>query len=148
MRAINIKFGNESERVNGDVYTLTALGQQVKAALFDVNGKAGAHAFTCLDQINDLARCAESALENIGIPKKDRAGAVYQATSGDAVPNAYKYSRTATLVNLERRSSGWFLTSIQASTIYKDGGKSAIILTQAQDDIAVSVLRKSYKVKA
>lgn len=148
MKAINIKFGHESERVNCDIHTLTPLGQQVKAALFEVNGKADAHTFTCLDQINHLARRAESALENIGIPKKDRAGAIYQATSGDAVPSAYKYSRTATLVNLERRSGGWFLTSIQASTIYKAGGKSDIILTQAQDEIAVSVLRKSYKVKA
>ncbi len=148
MKAINLKFGFESERVNGDVYTLTPLGQSVKDALKKVNGKSEAHTFICLDQLNEVVCDAEDKLESIGLAKKYRAGARYTAVSGGSVPSAYKYSRTATTITIERRSTGWFLVHANDLTIYKDSGKGLMSLTKAQDEQAIAALRKGYLVQA
>ena len=145
MKAINVKFGHEpSANPNGQ----TKLDAAVGIALEAVNGKANQHTFTNLYEINEIVRCAEEKLENLGIAKKDRPGAKVYATSGGAVPKNYKYKRVATDVTLERRASGWFLIRIESTHVYElGGGDDLLSLTAAQDAIAVANLRKTYSVQ-
>ena len=80
--------------------------------------------------------------------KKDRAGAQRLFVSGERVPNAYKWARTATHLRLERGSSDWFLVAVTATEIYQSGGYERTLLTPAQRDIAVAKLCASFTVLA
>lgn len=120
----------------------------IVAALSAVNGKAAEHCYTSADEIEALAKYAENRLEHFGLPKAERAGARLYATSGDTVPNAYKYGRKATYIVLERKGAGWYLADVQPSNIFKEGGGRRLRLTKAQDERAVATLRKQYSVAA
>lgn len=118
----------------------------IETALATVNGKATAHAYTTAQEIIDLAERAESQLEGLGIIKSARSGAVLISGSGSAVPNSYKYSRTGTRIELQRKSSDWYLIGATQLTIFKSGGKTNLILTKAQDELAIAALRKQYSI--
>ncbi len=120
----------------------------IEAALSAVNGKAVEHCYTRADEIEALAKYAENRLEHFGLPKAERPGANLYATSGAAVPNAYKYGRKATYIVLERKGAGWYLTEVLPSNVFKEGGDRRLRLTKAQDERAVANLRKQYSVAA
>ena len=124
-----------------------ANAQKIVAALAAVNGRATAHAYTEYHEIARAAEAAERRLEGLGIQKAARAGAVLWSVSGHSVPSAYKYSRQATGVRLERRATGWFFASASPVTIWKEGGASDLLLTEEQDARAVEVLRMGYRVQ-
>lgn len=136
MKAINLKFGTE-KTLSADGFTQSDLRVQVEKALKAVNGRAEGHTYTTIFEINDLVKAAEARLAALDLPKPQRVGAIFYSTSGTDVPSAYKYSRAATEVRLERRASGWFLVAITSATIYKEGGKDKMVLTKTQADEAV-----------
>ena len=121
---------------------------KIHEALEAVNGKATAHTFWHFRQIEKLVDEAEKQLDGFGLPKKLQVGAKVKFWSGDAVPNAYKWERKATLVEIERRSSGWFLNEISADGIYQQPPKPLYMLTADQDQEVVRRLRESYWVAA
>jgi len=121
---------------------------KIEAALALVNGTAVSHTYSRFDQIEALIVDAEKRLTNLLVAKKYFVGARFNATSGYAVGNAYKYSRDATSVTLTRKSSGWFLTDAVSTKIYKDGGKKILRLTEGQDAIVYKVVRTNYKVQS
>lgn len=109
-------------------------------ALKAVNGEAERHAFSAYYEIEMLAEVAEAKLEELGIPKAMRAGAMYHATSGADAPASYTkkgFSRTATYVRLERRAGGWYLAGIAATVIYQKGGLKQMSLTAEQAQRAI-----------
>lgn len=116
-------------------------------ALVAVNGNAFNHAYTNFKDISDLAKEAEARLELIGIKKAIRTGASFASTSGRSVPKSYSYSRTGTLVVLERKSEAWYLAAIARASIYPSGGSSHMTLTTEQDRHAIEAFRKQYKIK-
>jgi hypothetical protein len=62
------------------------------------------------DEVVSLAEDAEERLERLEIPKKSRVGSVVRYS--EAVNcNSYGYRAEATLVELTRGSTGWFLTA-------------------------------------
>jgi len=112
------------------------------ATLAAVNGQADAHTYTQRELL-DVAARAEEKLEQLGLLKSERPGAVMRCVSGGTVPSAYKYSRKLTRVRLERTSSGWWLTACTLIDEYK--GSECLHLTAAQDAAAVAHLRKGYR---
>ncbi len=121
---------------------------KIHDALHAVNGRARAHTFTEFFEIDRLAGDAEKRLDDLGIPKVCRAGAVYRAKSGERLPSAYRYSAIATSVILIRRSAGWYLDAVAEGEIW-GGSKSdngTLTLTAEQDAIAVEKLRLGYSV--
>jgi predicted short-subunit dehydrogenase-like oxidoreductase (DUF2520 family) len=124
-----------------------ANAQKIEAVLREVNQKSTAHTYVRFDQIEALVADAESLLIKLLSAKKHFPGAVFVATSGASVPNAYKYSRDATCVTLTRKPTGWFLTDAVSTKIYKDGGKKILRLTEAQDAIVYKVVRTNYQVQ-
>ncbi len=119
--------------------------QKLQSLLNGVNGDARDHTFNARD-ILWLTQQIEDELAALGIPKKDRNGAAVYASSGDAVPNSYKYKRIGTGVRLLRGSTHWFLVSAKRETIWQEGGGYRLVLTQEQDAKAVAVLRSGYAV--
>ena len=123
---------------------------KIHTALLAVNGRAKAHTFTTFSDIDRLARVAEKRLDELGIPKASRGGAVYHECSGGPLANAYQNSAIVTVVQLIRRSGGWYLDTVAEGQIW--GGSKAdngtLTLTAAQDAIAVEKLRRGYSVQA
>lgn len=104
----------------------------IEAVLDEVNGRATAHTYTHFSDILELATNAEAKLERLKIKVKSRVGAILTSESGDSVPNCYKGSRKTTFVRIDRRSTGWFLSSVQSSSSYQEAGSTRLHLTQAQ----------------
>jgi len=122
--------------------------KKIEEALREINLRSTAHTFVNFAQIEELIVDAESRLTNLLGSKKHFVGAVFDATSGFAVGNSYKYSRDATRVTLTRKGSGWFLTDVVSTVIYKDAGKKSLKLTCDQDAIVYKVVRTNYQVQS
>ena len=123
----------------------------IETALAAANGKAEAHTFTAYTDIADLAESANGRVLRILGAKKYIPGAVLNALSGDSVTSAYAQksrTRVGTLVSIECRATGWFITAISRDDVYKDGGYESLTLTTAQDARAVAVLRAQYRIAA
>ncbi len=104
-----------------------ANSQKIEAVLREINLRSTAHTYVRFDQIENLTVDAESRLTELLSAKKHFPGAIFDATSGSSVPNAYKYSRDGTRVTLTRKPTGWFLTDAVSTKIYKDGGKKYLV---------------------
>lgn len=114
--------------------------------LNSINGASGAHTFSDWADLEDVARRAEAKLMQLVQLKKHAVGAVYTATSGERVPNAYKYSRRATNVTIVRRAAGWFLKEAHRVEIWSDGGYERISLTEFQNQMAIRMFKAQYYV--
>ena len=112
--------------------------------LDDVNGTAVQHTYTSYCEIERIAEWNEKKLEDLHIPKKSRAGAKAHSVSGGIVPNAYRYSRKATYVELHRRPTGWFLGVVLDARIWRDGGPDKLILGQSQMDASVEATKRAH----
>lgn len=141
MKTINLKFGLEKST------STTPICIAVETALSLVNGKSKEHTFTDYSQIADAVQDAELGLEKLGILKKDAAGAKFKAYSGKAVANSYKYCRDGTAIEIERKSSGWHLTSIKTYNLYQKPPQNQFILTEKQDACAIASLRQKYNIE-
>jgi hypothetical protein len=121
----------------------------IEAALHAVNGTARQHSFTDYAKIAAVAESAEKEVSAL-VGKTHASGATWVETSGEAVCNSYaKQSRTrvATTVQLERRSSGWFLTGVAKTEIWQSGGGAGrLTLTQVQADRAAEIFRRRFSV--
>jgi len=118
--------------------------KKIEAALREINLKSTAHTYVRYDDIEALIVDAESRLTSLLGSKKHFPKAIFDATSGAAVANAYKYSRDATCVTLTRKPTGWYLTAVASTIVYKEGGKKCLRLTEDQDAIACKKMRKNY----
>jgi hypothetical protein len=105
----------------------------VEAMLDAVNGRASAFAVTTYEEVESAASDAEKRLE--GLPKADRAGA--KASWRPAGPSAksYKYRAASTVIALERRAAGWYLTGATRTEVYPAAPeKLTVFVTEAQAD--------------
>jgi len=123
---------------------------RIEDVLRSVNGAASSHTYSSASEILEIAKEAEEKLDRLGLPKKNRAGAFAEKTSGYKMPKAYKYRRLATYVKLARGSRDWYLTCALKVEIYPDAPdrRLSITLTEEQDKIVVDTFRKNYHVKA
>jgi len=122
--------------------------KKIEAALREINLKSTAHTYTSFDQIEALIVDAEKRLTNLLVAKKNFVNAIFDATSGAAVANAYKYSREATRVTLTRKPTGWYLATVASTVIYKDAGKKSLKLTCDQDAIVYKKVRENYSIQS
>ena len=117
----------------------------IEAILANANGAATAHTYTSADEIIKLATLAENKVVGLLGSQKAAAGTLAFSKSGSAVLNAYRHTRTGTVVTLERRSTGWFLTDAVKCILYKEGGYDIKLrLTVEQDTQAIAVLHRQY----
>jgi hypothetical protein len=111
---------------------------KIEEFLNEINGKAESHTFSRFSDIKYLADSAEKRLEEILGGKVHFTGTKVEATSGEALPMAYKYKRITTSIILTRKSSGWYLTHANSVCRSRDGGKVQLVLSDKQKYIAAS----------
>jgi hypothetical protein len=123
---------------------------KIDEVLRSVNGEASMHTYSSASEILEIAKEAEEKLDRLGLPKKDRAGAIAEKTSGRKVPSAYGYRRIATYIKMMRGSRDWFLTFVAKVNVFPDnpGRNLSLTLTQEQDRIATENFKKGYQVQA
>lgn len=133
--------------VNKSIRITPANFKAIVAVLKEANGKAEAHAYTTYSEIEQLAEMAEMRATSLLGAKSRTPGAVAVSVSGESVAKSYRGTRNGTLVRLERRASGWFLTEARSVEIYTEGGKDMrMLLTKEQDAQAIANLRTRYAV--
>jgi hypothetical protein len=110
----------------------------IEAELRLVNVRATAHSYTTFGEIKAIADRVESIVYEL-IGSKEIVGAVVTSKSAPS----YKCKGVSTVVTLENRSTGWFLTAIRIDA-GADGGKEYLTLTAEQDALALERLRKNY----
>lgn len=118
----------------------------IEAELLAVNGRARDHAYTTFGAVEKIAQEFELQIQNLVGSQKASVGARVEATSGKDMPKAYRYSRVGTTVTIQRCASGWFLVGVAGVTLYQQGGKARLTLTDKQDGIAVLQLRSQYRI--
>ena len=119
----------------------------IDAVLSEINGKAVSHTASH-HEIFKLAAAMEEKLDALGIPKKDRAGALAFGMSGGSVPSAYKWQRTVNRFQIERKSSEWFLVSACRCDIWGNAAASNLHLTTKQRDIALAKFSQQFTVQS
>jgi hypothetical protein len=120
---------------------------KITAALTAANGGCKSHTYTDWTEIRSVAVAAEAKLDGVNLAAKSRAGATALACSGRSVPNAYKYARTVTRVEMIRGSKDWFLTGLTAiSTHDRRGERTRIFLSAAQAQIAVAKFSEQFTI--
>jgi len=125
-----------------------ANAQKIEEALRKINLRSTAHTYVNFAQIEALVEDVETRLVNLLGAKKHFPSAIFDATSGAAVANAYKYSREATRVTLTRKAGGWYLVDVVSTVIYKDAGKKSLKLTESQDAIVYKKMRTNYSLQS
>ncbi len=121
--------------------------QKIEAELFAVNGKSDAHTMTLFSEVSEVSKQFTNNLERLGLPKSHQVGATIYFESGGIVPNSYKYSRTATRIELHIKKSGVFLCSIEKRTIYKESqGFSKPSITEEQEKYIIEKLKSKFSV--
>jgi len=118
---------------------------KLQHALDLVQGRAKQHVFTGQD-VFILALRAEQQL--LGLLTKTAApGAKASARSGTALPNAYKYSRIVTRIEMVRGAKDWCFAGASVESAFKDAGRLGLTLTPAQADLAVARFRQNFSVE-
>ena len=118
---------------------------KLQHALDLVQGRAKQHVFTGQDVLI-LSLRAEQQLLGM-LPKTAAQGAKASARSGTALPNAYKYSRIVTRIELARGAKDWCLVSARVESAFRDAGWLGLTLTPAQADLAVARFRQNFSVE-
>ena len=125
----------------------------IEAALKEVNGAATAHTFTTYSELAARAVELETRLEALHLSKANRVDAKAIVVSGDTLPTAYSKKGpkvVRTTVTLKRRPTGWFLIDANAGHWWANRPvpDGHVVLTAAQDAVAVSVFRSRYTTDA
>lgn len=118
---------------------------EIDAAINKLNGRAAEHTYSP-DCVRALAERAEVKLDRLGIPKAMRAGAILMARSGKALPNAYRFSRRVTYVEMIRNTQGWLLYTAKAQTAYREAWPMRLVLTQKQHNKALANWHKEQNI--
>lgn len=111
----------------------------IEAALKAINGRAASFCVTTLGELKDLAERAERRLKDIA--KARRTGVAVEYMPRGSAANRYKYRSASTIVQIERFSTGWFLTSIKPGQVWpKSSERFAVYVTEDQ---AMEAVRNS-----
>jgi hypothetical protein len=103
----------------------------IKAELARVNGRADSFTITSASDVSYVADQTEKRLAIL--PKADRAGARATYTPGGPGARAYKYEAKSTFIQIERRSAGWYLTAVSATTVSpREDARLSVSITPAQ----------------
>lgn len=114
----------------------------IQSALDEVNGKSIAHTLNNASEILSIVEMQEQIATNL-VGKSNISGVKYIYQSGGEVPRAYGHRRRGTQITIERRSQSWFLTQVESIDLYPQGGKSQLMLTQDQEQLAIKRFIKS-----
>jgi hypothetical protein len=109
---------------------------KINAVLAEANGKATSHTIRSWVVVDSIATDAESRLS--ALPKAERAGATLVHTPAGPSAKSYKYAAATTRLRMERRASGWFLTSAERAEVYPRAQQrdSMTITPEQRDEIA------------
>jgi len=124
---------------------IAANADAIVAALYAVNGRSNSFCITTWSEVVEAAKDAEKALS--AIPKAGRIGTILSYRLAGPSANRYGYRANATLIWLERTSSGWYLRDATMSTVYpREAALFEITITPATRDAIVKAALAPFSV--
>lgn len=120
--------------------------EKLSAAISKVEGKSEVNRLS-FQTLIELTEHAESKLEDLCIPAKYRRGSQLEFSPSGPYSNSYKYGQGATTVMLIRKSSAWFVQTVERSKVYpKSPEKRILKITSQQRDIAIRKFSRQFEV--
>lgn len=99
------------------------------------------------DKLLALAKKAETKLEELGIAKKDRAGAQFYYCPAGPTAKSYFSGQGATDCTLIRRSSAWYVSDIHRTKVYPlTPTRNKLSISKGQRELAIQNLDQQYLV--
>lgn len=118
----------------------------IESILHEINGKATAHTYITYENIYSIMLRFNKKLNELRLPDALKQGAKLISISGEKIPNAYKYPRTATQITIEHKSKSYYFTDIQLIKIWQHAGKEAIYVSKEQHRHATKALFSQYNI--
>ena len=87
--------------------------EAIQAVLNAVNGKAKKHTITDAEDVDSFAYDVEWDLRNRGVTLKAMRGVIAIFTPAGPRAASYRYKAETTRIDIERRSSGWYLINVE-----------------------------------
>lgn len=117
---------------------------KINSELAKVNQGSTSHTYNNVYDLLDVIKKAFSKLDRLPkVSKAELSGVVLKATSGSPVPKSYRFSRTATQVELKLGADGlWRLINISKVSIGNYGGKEKLIFNEKHLKSLETSLRK------
>jgi len=120
--------------------------QDLLGEILRVEGKSKVNKMSFVELI-ELAKYGEDKLDNLSIPVKYRSGCKLEYSPSGPSSHSYKYGQGATFVMIVRKSSGWYLQTVERGKVYpKSQEKRILSLTSDQRDIAIRNFTKQFHV--
>ncbi|MDD2934788.1 MAG: hypothetical protein PHO76_12975 [Methylotenera sp.] len=114
----------------------------IQVALDVANGKSTSHTLHNANLILKMVEIQEESASDL-LGKSNLSGVRYIYQSGLEVTKSYDHKRRGTQLTLVRKSKNWFLTNVQSIDLYQQAGKSQLMLTENQVQIAIKKFVKS-----
>ena len=89
---------------------ITANAAKIETALLEINGRATSFTIRRYSDVTDAVAIIDAKLSSL--PVKERTGATASYKPIGPTASAYKYDAKSTVITVERRASGWFLTGV------------------------------------
>ena len=94
-----------------------------------------------------MAHFSERKMEDLGIIKTKRIGAVVTAVSGNDLPLAYRYPVIRTFYTIERGANAWFLTSASRTSQYRTVPSGSGNIELPAETILEAVRKKGFVIR-
>ncbi|WP_028602747.1 hypothetical protein [Ottowia thiooxydans] len=121
-------------------------GSEIQKILDDIQGKAHANVLIALEVI-EFAKEAERLLESAQIARSYRAGSTFVVVPEGPYAKAYGYKQTGTLLRIERRASGWFMTAAERVPTWPGQiRKEVLSLTSRQKTLVIRAVLREFRI--
>ena len=120
-------------------------GNEIQKILDDIQGKAHANILIALEVV-EFAKEAERLLECAQIARSYRAGSTFVVVPEGPYAKAYGYKQTGTLLRLERRAAGWFMTAAERVPTWPGQiRKEVLTLTSRQKTLVIRAALREFR---
>ena len=121
-------------------------GSEIQKILDDIQGKAHANVLIALEVI-EFAKEAERLLESAQIARSYRAGSTFVIVPEGPYAKAYSYKQTGTLLRMERRAGGWFMTAAERVPTWPGQiRKEVLSLTSRQKTLVIRAALRDFRI--
>lgn len=118
----------------------------IQKILGEIQGRSHANILIAQDVI-EFGKKAESRLEAAQIARSYRVGCTFMVVPEGPYAKAYGYKQTGTLLRMERRASGWFMTAAERVPTWPGQiRKEVLSLTSRQKTLVIRAALREFRI--
>lgn len=118
----------------------------IQKILGQIQGRSHANILIAHDVI-EFGKKAESLLETAQIARTYRVGSTFMVVPKGPYAKAYEYPQTGTLLRMERRAKGWFMTAAERVTTWPGQSRKEVLsLTSRQKTLVIRAALRDFQI--